>query len=229
MESREQISEAFTVVGVIAFPTIGEPISVARGAALTGAGGDRLRLGDSTTSDDVGVRYLVIRWVAGVDEPRALAALGERGSMALAPDAPPEIKGLDDVRGFPLLAAVALAVLGVIATSHALFATVRRRRLELGVLSAFGFAPSQRRSVIAAQATAIALVALVVGLPLGAVVGRLTWSVIARSMGVAGDALVPLPLLAAAAIGLVALLNLLAVLPARTAGRLDVADALRSE
>jgi ABC-type antimicrobial peptide transport system permease subunit len=147
----------------------------------------------------------------------------------IAPTSPPEVNGLVDVEQLPLLAGAALAVLGVIATSHALIVTVRRRRRELGVLSALGFAPAQRRTVILGQATTITVIALAVGIPLGALLGRVVWSAIATSMGVAGDASFPLVLFAVGALGFVVVLNLIASFPARRASRLRVADALRSE
>lgn len=231
--SRSQVSEEYRIVGVIAFPTIGEPTTVATGASLTARGGERLLLG--TGGDDVGTVYVVLRWVAGVDHDEALTRLGieanagASNASALGPTAPPEVSGLIDVQQFPLLVGVALAVLGVIATSHALLVTVRRRRVELGVLSALGFAPAQRRAVIVGQATTITLIALVVGIPVGAVVGRLVWSIIAESIGVATDASFPLVLLALGAIGFMVVLNAIAALPARSARRLRVADALRCE
>jgi ABC-type antimicrobial peptide transport system permease subunit len=125
--------------------------------------------------------------------------------------------------------AAGLVLLGVTSTSHALAVTVRRRRVELGVLSALGFSPRQRRLVIAAQATAIACVALVLGIPLGVIAGRVVWSIIAGSMGVATDAAFPLGLLAVGTAALIVVVNLIGAIPARSAGRLPVADALRSE
>ena len=61
--SRSQVSGEFRVVGVIAFPAIGEPTAVASGASLTAKGGDQLLLG--TGGDDVGTPYVVIRWAPG--------------------------------------------------------------------------------------------------------------------------------------------------------------------
>jgi ABC-type antimicrobial peptide transport system permease subunit len=179
--------------------------------------------------------YVVLRWAAGVDHDEALAERGiDAGAggfeaNAVGPTAPPEVVGLDDVQRFPLLAGAALVVLGVIATSHALVVTVRRRRAELGVLSALGFGPSQRRTVILGQATTIAAVALALGLPLGAAAGRALWSAIARSIGLATDASFPLLLLGGGAVGLVVVLNLIAAVPASGARRLRIADALRAE
>jgi len=212
---------------------------VATGAALTAGGGDRLLLGEAPDDDggggDVGTPYVVLRWAAGVDHDEALARRGIEVSAggfeqtAYRPIAPPEVDGLDDVQQFPLLAGAALVVLGVMATSHALIVTVRRRRLELGVLSALGFTPGQRRAVIAGQATTIATIALAAGLPLGAVTGRTLWWAIARSMGLATDAAFPLVLLAVGAAGIVVVFNLIASFPAQGARRLRVTEALRSE
>jgi hypothetical protein len=233
VSSRSNKRARYRVVGVIAFPTIGEPSPVATGASFTAKGGDRLRLG-FRDSDDTGAPYVVIRWAQGVDQRKALARLGvteEAGfeGAAVRPTKPPEVNGLDDVRRFPLFVAAALILLGVIATTHALIVTVRRRRLELGVLSALGFTPAQRRTVVLAQATTIAVLALIVGIPLGAVVGRVVWSGIAGSMGLATDATFPLLVLAIGTLGFVVALNLIAGFPAHTARRLRAAAALRSE
>jgi ABC-type antimicrobial peptide transport system permease subunit len=92
-----------------------------------------------------------------------------------------------------------------------------------------GFTPAQRRVVITAQGTTIAVIALVVGVPLGAVLGRVVWSAVARSIGLATDAAFPLVLFAIGALGFVVTLNVIAMFPAHTARRLRAATALRSE
>jgi hypothetical protein len=232
--SRSNQRGRYRIVGVIAFPSIGEPSPVATGALFTAEGGNRLRLGFND-SDDHGTPYVVIRWARGVDKQKALSRLAgvEEGAgfeaPAVRPIPPPEVSGLDDVRRFPLFVATALILLGVIATSHALFVTVGRRRLELGVLSAMGFTPSQRRVVVTVQATTIAIVALVLGMPLGAVLGRVIWSAIGGSIGLASDAVFPLALFAIGALGFVVALNAIALLPGQAARNLRPATALRSE
>ena len=139
----------FRIVGVVVFPTVGFSFPLAAGATFTAAGGERLALGDPSR-DDAGFPRLLVRWVPGVDHDAALRRLvaaggtggtgGADGSVfAVDPDlptAPPEVNGLRDVRLFPAAAAAALVLLGVISTGHALAVTVRRRRAELGVLSA---------------------------------------------------------------------------------------------
>jgi ABC-type lipoprotein release transport system permease subunit len=235
-------AEELRVVGVIAYPTIiaAGPTSVALGAVLSGEGGDRLLVRDASLIP--GVRYIVVRWAPGVDEEAALERLTDGGSTVLLPTQPPEvagdvllptqppeIEGLRDVRGFPLVAAGALVVLGVVATIHALLLSVRRRHHELGVLSALGFTPAMRATVIATQATTLACVALVIGVPLGLLVGRATWAAIAGEIGLADDPMTPIGLLAAGAAALVLVLNAFATVPAKSAYRLRAAQALRSE
>jgi ABC-type antimicrobial peptide transport system permease subunit len=48
-------------------------------------------------------------------------------------------------------------------------------------------------------------------------------------MGVATDAAFPLGLIVVGTLAVIVVLNLIAAIPARSAGRLPVADALRSE
>jgi hypothetical protein len=55
------------------------------------------------------------------------------------------------------------------------------------------------------------------------------WSIIAGSMGVGTDAAFPLGLLAVGTPAVIVVLNLIGAIPARSAGRLPVTDALRSE
>jgi ABC-type antimicrobial peptide transport system permease subunit len=106
---------------------------------------------------------------------------------------------------------------------------VLRRKRELGILSVLGFRPAQRRAVIATQAPSIAIAALVVGIPLGLVVGRVVWSSISGSIGVATDANLPQLQIVAGAVLLVIGFNVMAAAPAWAAGRLRVVDTLRAE
>lgn len=228
ISSRSSTRQQFRLVGVVAFPTIEFSFPLADGAAFTRAGGDRLVLGDPKR-DYAGFERLLVRWAPGVAQDAALRRLGDTATIVDRPALSAELIGLRDVRLFPALVAAGLALLGVIATTHALAVTVTRRGTELGVLSVLGFRPRQRRLVIAAQATTLALVALVVGVPLGAVAGRLLWLTIAGAIGVATDPALPFALFAVGVPAIVVVLNLIGAVPGRFAQRLDVAEALRSE
>ena len=88
---------------------------------------------------------------------------------------------------------------------------------------------AQIRGTVAWQATTLAIVGIVVGVPLGVLVGRAIWLVVARNLGI--EQYVPIPWLAIAitAVAAVALANVLALFPARRAARLRPAVALAAE
>jgi hypothetical protein len=90
-------------------------------------------------------------------------------------------------------------------------------------------ASSARGGVIAAQATFLALVAVVLGLPLGIVTDRTAWSVYADRSGFISVARVPA--VAVLLLGMLAVLvaEVCAAIPARAAARTRPAQLLRSE
>jgi ABC-type antimicrobial peptide transport system permease subunit len=68
-----------------------------------------------------------------------------------------------------------------------------------------------------------------VGVPVGLVVGRWAWGIVARAQGVATDPALPLLGLAVAVAGLVLAVNLVAAGPAWVARRVHPAAVLRTE
>ena len=73
-----------------------------------------------------------------------------------------------------------LIVFAVGTLAHVLLTGVRRRRRDLALLKTLGFARSQVLGVVAWEASAFAVVALLIGLPLGyfvtGIVFQLAWS-----------------------------------------------------
>jgi ABC-type antimicrobial peptide transport system permease subunit len=82
--------------------------------------------------------------------------------------------------------------------------------------------------VVAWQATTFAVVALLLGLPLGVVAGRLAWSAFAGSAGVAAQPTVPLWLILLTVPVTLLLAHLIAAPPGWPAARLRPAAVLRS-
>ena len=83
-------------------------------------------------------------------------------------------------------------------------------------------------STIASQASAIAAIAAVVGVPIGIAIGRQLWILFARNINAVPEPTVPASLILVAA-GALIFANLVAAMPARMAARTPAALVLRTE
>ena len=97
----------------------------------------------------------------------------------------------DQLSYAPVALAVAVLVLAAVALVNALVTSVRRRGRELAVLKAVGARRRQIRGVVAWQATAWALVAVLIGLPVGVVLSASGWEAITTSLGLHSPTAVP--------------------------------------
>jgi len=122
-----------------------------------------------------------------------------------------------------------LAMLAVATIAHVLLTSVRRRRRDLAVLKTLGFTRAQVLRLVTWQATALATTALIAGLPLGALAGRLAWAFFANAAGVAPQPDVPMPLILLAIPVTLVLASLIAAGPGWAAARVHPAVALRTE
>jgi len=106
---------------------------------------------------------------------------------------------------------------------------VSRRRHELAVLRALGMTRGQTRLAVTSQGTVLALAGLAFGIPLGLILGRVIWRVVAGFTPLAYHP--PLAVWALLLIGPAALLivNLLAAWPQRQATRQRISQVLRTE
>ncbi|MGO9214526.1 MAG: FtsX-like permease family protein [Syntrophales bacterium] len=130
---------------------------------------------------------------------------------------------------FPLLFGLVLIVFGVATLLHVLVVSVVRRRREVGLLKALGFVRRQVALSVTWQTTTVALVGIVVGVPLGIVVGRWVWAAFAGSLGVVPVTVIAGWTIVAVAVGALLVANLLAVGPALVAARSRPASLLKAE
>ncbi len=210
-----QGSVRYRIVGRVVFAGLGDRPGntqpLADGAAFTGAG--LARIFDSNSSSD---RFLLGRFAPGADRAateRRVAAIPALGKPA-GSTVPVEVDRLRHIGWFPTTLAALLGGLALLAVGHALVTAVRRRRRELALLKTLGFNRRQVRATVAWQATTLATVGLVVGIPAGLVVGNLVWRLVAEGLGVSTTAALPaLGLLLTIPVALV-LVNLTAYFPA---------------
>jgi ABC-type antimicrobial peptide transport system permease subunit len=171
--------------------------------------------------------------VRALPSPRGQAAISDLiaayGNNAVRPAPSTGLVSFGEAVNFPLIFGLMLAVFGAATLGHLLVVSVGRRRHEMGLLKAIGFVNGQIAAAVYWQATTVALVGIVVGVPLGVVIGRATWNAFALNIGVApvsvGNAWLIVELVACA----LAAVALLAVTPAIVASHRQPARLLRTE
>ena len=110
----------------------------------------------------------------------ALAAAAGAQGLAMQPPAEPQVIGqLREVQVLPVALGVFLLLLALGAVGHALATAVRRRRVDVAVLRALGMTRGQARGVVVTQASLLAAVGLLFGVPLGVALGRTVWRAVA--------------------------------------------------
>jgi hypothetical protein len=142
---------------------------------------------------------------------------------------PRELQELEEVTGLPTVLGSLLALFAAATLAHTLLTSVRRRRHELAIFEALGFVRRQVWLTLAWETTTIVALALAIGLPLGALIGRFAWSVFAEGLGAVPEPRVAwLPLLAMIPVALL-IANAIAAIPAWLATRASPSVALRAE
>ena len=87
----------------------------------------------------------------------------------------------------------------------------------------------QLRQVVAWQATTIAGIALLIGLPAGVAAGRWAWRLLAAQLGVLPEPAVPITTILIVIPAALVLANLIAAAPGQAAARTQPAAVLRTE
>ena len=139
------------------------------------------------------------------------------------------MQALSDISGLPALLGGVLALLAAATLAHTLISSVRRRRRDLAVLRTMGFVRRQVWLSVFWQTATLVSIALVIGIPLGALLGRFAWNVFAEDLGAIPEpqvAWLPFLLIVPAAF---VLAGLVAAVPAWLAGRTRPCVALRAE
>jgi hypothetical protein len=227
---------SFRVVGQASFPSDFGTGGLGTGAALTLSAylGAQCPAGPGRpaclSQAGQGLEYaLLTHAVPGAAGQAALARYVRRyPGLASRPTVPTALVNFGVSVNFPVLIGALLALFGVATMVHLLLVSVSRRRREAGLLKVLGFLRRQVAAVVSWQATVVALVGLIAGLPLGIAAGRVLWRVFASSLGAVPVTVVPLGLLAVLAAGALIAANALAFGPALVAGRTSPGDLLRT-
>jgi predicted lysophospholipase L1 biosynthesis ABC-type transport system permease subunit len=201
---------------------------------LTGKGLDRLTT-DPTVRGRGWDNGVLIRYGPDVEASAVTRQLRRHlgrpdlDAKVVGPQRAAEIVDYRSLGRAPTVLVILLAVAAISSLAQSLSSSVRERRHEIGLLKALGMTRHQVAATIALQSTAVTVVSIIVGFPLGTVGGRLLWSGYAHQVGVLPLSATPtVSLLLAAAVGLI-LANVVAVIPALNAARCHAAEGLHAE
>jgi putative ABC transport system permease protein len=183
------------IVGVAVFPSFGVPggagtdlgtgaaVSVPLLSALSG-----MSPGLGCNARVTCYNFFLMRYKPGTDLGAAAARLTVAATAAgcaplacsvIGDQRPGDIQSYAGVRDTPLVLGAVLALLAAGTLAHVLLTGVRRRR-DLAVLKTLGLTRSQLLRLVSWQASALATVALLAGLPLGVLAGRWSWALFHR-------------------------------------------------
>jgi ABC-type lipoprotein release transport system permease subunit len=179
-----------------------------------------------TSSENV----FVVRFKLGVHRAAALHQLqADFPGTVLTALRPADVENLRRVSALPSVLAALFAAVALLTVGHMLVSSVRRRRHDVAILRTMGFVRRQVASAVAWQATTVALVGLVVGIPLGVAAGRWTWGLVASQLGVRDQPVVPVLVVAVVVAGSLVAANAVASVPGLVAARTRPAEILRTE
>jgi hypothetical protein len=226
----------FQVVSQVSLPVLGGAVSLGTGAVITTAGYDNTLcppspgrsacLKDALETSNGG--GMLVRVASGAAGRAAISHYLDayRSTTALA-ITPTSLINFGEAVNFPLIFGAMLAVVGAATLAHLLVVSVARRRREIGLLKVLGFVDRQVAAAVSWQATTLALIGIVIGVPLGVVAGQAIWNAFANNLGAVPFSVVPIWLVGGLAVGVLVVANLLAIGPALVATRSKPARLLQ--
>jgi predicted lysophospholipase L1 biosynthesis ABC-type transport system permease subunit len=135
-----------------------------------------------------------VTYRAGVDRARASAMIAREVELS-RPTRPADLENLAQLGRLPDLLVAVLALLVLAVLFHALVTLTRRRRTEFETLRAVGLRPGQAQRTVVVTALVCTAAGVLVGAPLGFVIGRFAWRVTEDALYVKSAAVQALPLL----------------------------------
>jgi putative ABC transport system permease protein len=221
------------VVGSSVFPFFGQGSFTPTGlgiGAQTGRSSTRL----------AGATFVLIRVAPGAGHDASVARIAhdlvrsdlcglDNQCQVTTTSRPVDILNYARVQTTPVVLAVVLAFLAFLVLSYLLITSLRSRRHDFAIYKTLGFTRRQVSSTVAWQATTITALALLIGIPVGIVAGRLAWVAFTTTLGIPPDATVPAASLVIIAAVALLLANALAAVPGRAVGREEPASLLRTD
>lgn len=217
-------TRTFRVTGIVIVTGLGANEGIGEGGVVT------LR-GLAGVDDTAKVVTALVRFRPGSNGIEKYAAYAATAGAAPpeSPYQPAAISSMARVRAIPFVVAAVLALLAVLTVAHGMLTSVRARRRDLAVLRSMGADRGFVSRVVHWQATAFTIVPALLAVPLGFIVGRAVFAAYADGIGAINDAAVPVLIVCAVLVGVVALANTVATLTAHRVRRTSPAVVLQIE
>jgi hypothetical protein len=225
------------IVGRAVFPNFGQgsftPTDLGQGAQTTAA------VLNQPPDEFSGYDFVLLSFAPGPRRAANIAAFQrsmagfcrsvQQSTCVLTSQRPNGVTNYASIDRTPAVLAGLLAVIGAAVLGHFIVLSGRRRRRDFAVLKALGIFRRQVSAIIAWQVSALTGLALLVGLPLGIAVGRWSWLLFCRGLGIPAVPVTPIRpvLIMVPAVILVA--NAVAFWPGRATARRKPAEVLRAE
>lgn len=183
--------------------------------------------------------FVVINLVDGVDPDRFMSAIGDdlaswdtfgyQPFVHTGPVRPAQIADVAAMQSAPALLAALVASAMTIGLVLAVGLAVRSRRRELAVLRALGATGHQLRATLRWQGLTIVCIGLVLGVPLGVALGRITWRAFAGDLGIPETTAISIPWITVIAVAALIAGYVAGAVPGRIAARMSPSAVLRHE
>ena len=168
------------IVGQAVFPAFDQgsftSTDLGLGAVVTAA--DLVPPGTSISDSYV---FFLVRFAPGPDQAREVRSFGratapycsgvQQTTCFVTSQTPFDVGNYARIEDVPEVLALVLAVLGVGVLAQLMIVWVQRRRREIAILKTIGFVRRQVLALVAWQAGTFAALSLVIGIPLGIIVG----------------------------------------------------------
>jgi ABC-type antimicrobial peptide transport system permease subunit len=215
-------------VGRVVLPALSEDTRCGVGVFMTMAGEQRLIPAGVTAPPP---SDLLLRFAPRVERRRMLAEVRRQAGdyTVFADQKPTDVVNFGQVQGLPLVLAALLALLAAATLANTLVTSVRRRRRDLAIMKTLGFSPRQVRGAVGWQATTLASLASLIGVPVGVFAGRWAWRLFADQLGTVPEPSTPGLALVITVAAVIALANVVAAGPGFAAARTRPALVLRAE
>jgi ABC-type lipoprotein release transport system permease subunit len=227
------------IVGRAVFPFFGQgsftPTDLGEGAVVTAA----TLTPQSSAANGSGYNFVLLRFAPGPHQAAHMAAFRramagfcatvEQPTCLITDQRPNGATNYARIDATPEVLAGILALLGLAVLGQFAVASARRRRRDFAILKTLGLLRGQLTAVTAWQVTALTVLAVAVGVPLGVAAGHWAWGLFAAQVGLSTTSITPLLLVILTPPCAVLTANAITFPSGRHAAHQNPAAVLRSE